>query len=340
MRAVRWAGAGALLLLGAGLAHANSSLGIGNAEVTAAPSGILAGPFMEIMRIQRTFFVDLRHALVAIRDGGNGGLAWLMALSFVYGVFHAAGPGHGKAVIASYLMVDGRALRRGVVLSFASAAVQGLSAVAITAAGWWWLRGSAVTMTEAANVLELGSYAMIALLGLWLLLRKGAALASRLPLMLPASRAMGTLAFGTPGASQAGAPSRFAASGFLGANDCRGEAGCDCAVPHMPPPVSGGRGWRRDAATVLAIGLRPCSGAIVVLTFAILNGLWLGGGLAVAAMALGTAITVSALAALAVGSKGLLLRAGRGSTALRLVLETAGALVLVALGAGLFWATL
>ncbi|MBB3951564.1 nickel/cobalt transporter [Aureimonas jatrophae] len=340
MRALTGLGALALFLAGAGLAHANSSLGIGNAEVTAAPSGILAGPFMEIMRIQRLFFVDLREALVAIRDGGSGGLGWLVGLSFVYGIFHAAGPGHGKAVIASYLMADGRALRRGVALSFASAAVQGLSAVAITAAGWWWLRGSAVTMTEAANVLELGSYAMIAALGAWLLLRKGAALAGRLPLMLVSSRTTGGLAFSAPGSTPGGGGGRFAASGFLGAGDCRGEAACDCAVPHMPPPSSSGPGWRGDAATVLAIGLRPCSGAIVVLTFALLNGLWLGGGLAVAAMALGTAITVSLLAAIAVGSKGMMLRAGRGSAVLRLVLETGGAVVLLALGAGLLWATL
>ena len=52
-----------------------------------------------------------------------------------------------------------------------------------------------------------------------------------------------------------------------------------------------------------AVGIRPCSGALIVLSFALLNGLWLGGLLSVLAMSIGTAITVSALATLAVTAK-------------------------------------
>jgi High-affinity nickel-transport protein len=56
-----------------------------------------------------------------------------MGISFVYGVFHAAGPGHGKAVICSYLLANEETWRRGVVLSFASALLQAATAVAIVA---------------------------------------------------------------------------------------------------------------------------------------------------------------------------------------------------------------
>ena len=55
----------------------------------------------------------------------------LFGISFLYGVFHAAGPGHGKAVISSYLVANEETWRRGVVLSFASALLQALVAVAI-----------------------------------------------------------------------------------------------------------------------------------------------------------------------------------------------------------------
>ena len=41
-------------------------------------------------------------------------------MAFLYGIFHAAGPGHGKAVISSYLFANHETWRRGVVLSFAS----------------------------------------------------------------------------------------------------------------------------------------------------------------------------------------------------------------------------
>ena len=53
-----------------------------------------------------------------------------MGLSFAYGIFHAAGPGHGKAVISSYLVANEETWKRGIVLSFASALVQALVAVA------------------------------------------------------------------------------------------------------------------------------------------------------------------------------------------------------------------
>ena len=52
-----------------------------------------------------------------------------------------------------------------------------------------------------------------------------------------------------------------------------------------------------------AVGHPPCSGALIVLSFAFLNGLWAGGILSVLAMAVGTAITVSMLATIAVTAK-------------------------------------
>ena len=55
----------------------------------------------------------------------------LLAISFAYGIFHAAGPGHGKAVISSYLVANQETARRGIVLSFASALMQSLVAVVI-----------------------------------------------------------------------------------------------------------------------------------------------------------------------------------------------------------------
>ena len=55
----------------------------------------------------------------------------LLGVSFLYGIFHAAGPGHGKAVISSYLVANEETWRRGIVLSFASALLQAFVAVAL-----------------------------------------------------------------------------------------------------------------------------------------------------------------------------------------------------------------
>jgi ABC-type nickel/cobalt efflux system permease component RcnA len=65
----------------------------------------------------------------------------LVALSFAYGVFHAAGPGHGKAVISSYMLANEVALRRGVLLSFLSSMLQAVTAIVVMRAGLLLLRG-------------------------------------------------------------------------------------------------------------------------------------------------------------------------------------------------------
>jgi len=63
--------------------------------------------------------------------------------------------------------------------------------------------------------------------------------------------------------------------------------------------------WREQLGVVAAVGMRPCSGALIVLAFALSQGLLVAGIVAVILMGLGTAITTGVLAALAVGFKGL-----------------------------------
>ncbi len=80
----------------------------------------------------------------------DGSAVWtLLAISFAYGIFHAAGPGHGKAVISSYLVANQETARRGIVLSFASALMQSLVAVVIVGVCAWLLNATAKTMCGA-----------------------------------------------------------------------------------------------------------------------------------------------------------------------------------------------
>ena len=87
---------------------------------------------------------------------------------------------------------------------------------------------------------------------------------------------------------------------------------------------------------MVAVGLRPCSGAIIVLVFALAQGLFWVGVASTFVMGLGTAITVSAIATLAVAARGLAGRLasakpGKGMLLLR-GLETAAAGVIVVFG--------
>ena len=262
----------------------------------------------------------------------------LAALSFLYGVVHAAGPGHGKALIASYMLANERALRRGIVLAFFAALLQALVAIALIGVAALVFRATAIQMNDAARLLEMASYAAIAAIGLWLVWSKGRALAAALRGLL-AQRAV--LA---GGALYAEAPWRpVLALGSLGR--FRAQSPTDAAMPaddcghvHAPDPRQLGDGfsWRGAAATVFAAGARPCSGAILVLVFALAQNLFLAGIGATLAMALGTAITTGALAMLAVFAKDIALRFARRESSLggliARLFEFAAALAVLAFG--------
>ncbi|MBX3578970.1 MAG: nickel/cobalt transporter [Rhizobiaceae bacterium] len=336
---------------------AQSSLGIGNNEATVPTTGLFAGWLNWINVQQQGFYRSLTEALKTMRDGGSG--IWLLlGLSFAYGVFHAAGPGHGKAVISSYMLANEVALRRGVMLSFVSAFLQAAVAIAVIGAVFLLLRGTSVSMTDATWYLEVASYALITGFGAWLLLQKGGRLLRRRPahsLSAAATPAGASAVLVETRGSTSHAPGRWqkraaAPGGFFAHGHEQHETSAEfcetCGRSHMPDPemLSGDRfSWGTAWSAVAAIGIRPCSGALIVLTFAFLNGLWAGGILSVLAMALGTAITVSVLAILAVAAKNWAVTlAGDGSAGNRVHtgIEIGGAAMVFLLGLTLLAASL
>src|SRR5689334_1102346 len=93
----------------------------------------------------------------------------LAAISFAYGVLHAAGPGHGKAVISSYVLADGQTVRRGILLSFMAALIQALSALVLVAILILLLRSTGMQVKAAEAWLETLSWGFVMLVGGWLL---------------------------------------------------------------------------------------------------------------------------------------------------------------------------
>ena len=86
---------------------------------------------------------------------------------------------------------------------------------------------------------------------------------------------------------------------------------------NLPVPADGGAGF----GAIFAVGIRPCSGAILVLVFALAQGLFWAGVAATFVMGLGTAITVATIAVIAVSAKDLARRLSAGR-------EGGGALVM------------
>lgn len=359
-------------------AHAQSSLGIGTNEAMVPSTGLFGGWLAWINTEQQQFYRALTGALKGMREDGSR-LWLLIGLSFAYGVFHAAGPGHGKAVISSYMLANEVALRRGIMLSFVSAFLQALTAILVMALVFLVLRGTSVSMTDATWFLEVASYVLITLFGAWLLWQKAG---PRLSALLGAGPGYSLSAAHAHGHSHGHSHSHSHAHSH--AADAHAEAHayahhdhahehhghdhhdhhghahshshahvhgpsevCEtCGHSHAPDPamLSGDRfSWKTAWSAVAAVGLRPCSGALIVLTFAFLNGLFVGGVLSVFAMAIGTAITVSILATMAVLAKNWAVAyAGDGRVGNRVhaTIEIAGAALVFVLGLLLLSASL
>jgi ABC-type nickel/cobalt efflux system permease component RcnA len=326
-----------LLALVTSHATAQSSLGIGTNEATVPSTGLFGGLMQWVNAQQQAFYRSLTDSLKAMRE--DTGQVWiLIGLSFAYGVFHAAGPGHGKAVISSYMLANEVALRRGIMLSFVSAGLQAVTAILLMAAVFLLLRGTSVSTTDATLFLERTSYALIAAFGAWLLWRK----------TRPLIRARRQARMHSLSAAHVHDHRHHAGNhGDLHDHQDHGEGTvcATCGHGHVPDPkaLSGDRfTWKTAWSAVAAVGLRPCSGALIVLTFAFLNRLWLGGIASVFAMALGTAITVSVLAAMAVMAKNwavALSGGGRIGERIHQTIETAGAALVLMLGLTLLTAS-
>jgi nickel/cobalt transporter (NicO) family protein len=258
-----------------------------------APEPEIGGLIGWILTKQSEFYREISTALRAAKSDGSA--VWsLLAISFAYGIFHAAGPGHGKAVIASYLVANQETARRGIALSFASALMQSVVAVAIVAVCAWLLNATAKTMCGAEKAIEIGSYALIAAFGAGLVWTKGGSFIRA----LQAQRPEPVLA------AAMGHDHHHTHDHHHGDGHVHDE---HCGHSHGPEPIelAGPGGWRRGLAAILTVGIRPCSGAILVLVFALAQGLFWAGIAATFVMGLGTAITVAVIAVVAVSAKDL-----------------------------------
>ncbi|WP_144631513.1 nickel/cobalt transporter [Bordetella genomosp. 13] len=353
--------------------------------------GWLSGVFAQVAIWQSHFYRQLTGALRAWQ--AEGGAGWtLVGLSFAYGVFHALGPGHGKAVISAYVLANRQTARNGAVLAMISALIQALVAIAAVAVLAWLLNVTAATMNRATQWLETASFSLIVALGGWLVWRKAVR-----PLL--AGRRWG---HGEHGRHDASPDSFRHAQGHGGSRDhahdgrvhghahdhahghAPGQArmhdrghghdrglahedvrghdhgpahvplvhahdhahvhvhddDCGCGHAHVPDPrdVEGKPTLRRSLAALLAVGLRPCSGALIVLVFSLSQNFFGAGMASALAMGLGTGLTVAALVMLAVLARDTAGRFGSALSAawaarLRYFIEAAAAFAVLALGA-------
>ncbi|MDN3559500.1 nickel/cobalt transporter [Vreelandella neptunia] len=210
----------------------------------------------------------------------------LLSISFAYGVFHAAGPGHGKAVLATYLATHGGAVKRALGLSFAASLLQGVTAIALVVVlvyGLGW-----VTRQAMGSVVwvEQASFLLVAALGAWLCWRAVKQLRR---------------AYQPERAAHSHSPDHEHNQDHEHSHG-HDHSHCCGGAHHIEPHQA--LDWRTAMMTVGAIGMRPCSGAVLMLGAASLLGQFEVGVASVVAMSVGTGITVSALALASIFARG------------------------------------
>jgi nickel/cobalt exporter len=323
--------------------------------------GLLGSIYAWVVDKQQTMQRTLAMSVKDLKSANPmAGALTLAALSFLYGILHAVGPGHGKTIISSYVVANEETVRRGVLISFIASAVQAMTAVVLVTVLLFVLNAPGLRINAWSIQLESVSYALIALVGLYLL-------STQLLKLWRSWRASAALALERQYSHGHAALERHDHAhahdhphdhGHSHDHD-RGHAhdqGHDEPHGHHHAPgeacnhivdardLAGPFSWRKVMAVVFSVGIRPCSGAILVLVFAVTQGLFWAGVAATFAMAFGTAITVAALATAALGSRELALKlggaGGRWANAVWTACTIGGSIVILLFGSLLFAASL
>ena len=281
-------------------------------------------PVLWVREKQQAYYGSMSGTLRQIRTESPYAAAWtLMLLSFGYGVFHAAGPGHGKTVISAWLLATENELKRGVVIAFLSSIIQALVAILLVSVLFFVVASASSAARDVAGVLESASYAMIGAMGLYLIWT-----------------ALRPRAHDDHHDHHAHAHHGHAHHH----HDHVHDEHCGHAHVAEAKQVRGEWSLTKAFSLAFAVGIRPCTGAILVLILANALGIYWAGMDSTLVIGIGTFLTVSAIAAIAVYSRKLALRLasadGRALGWLAFALRLGGGVVIAALGTLLFLGSL
>ncbi len=236
------------------------------AEPAPAP-GFFTRINRELARFQREATREIATRMRAIRDGETT-MALLVGigLAFLYGVVHAAGPGHGKAVVVGYFLTRQARIGRGLLMGLQISVGHVISAIIIALGADLLFRTVWGTSGSEIRQIQLASYALIAIIGVYMIVET-------------------------------------ARGG--------GHAHEHCAIPghdHSHDPHGHSHEHRPQSWLSIGVGIVPCTGAILVMLYALANGILFAGFVLVAAIAAGMALTMAGLGVLAIVARSAMTR--------------------------------
>lgn len=123
-------------------------------------------------RLQKKLNSNMSKLTREVKDGNSKALFILIFISFLYGVFHSVGPGHGKCVVCSYLLTDENSIKKGFILGNLVAVIHATSAILVASIIYFFIKGSYSLVSEdISRALSVSSYSLITILGLSLLFK-------------------------------------------------------------------------------------------------------------------------------------------------------------------------
>ncbi len=291
---------------------------------------IIATPFWENPIIwardkQQAFSGTMRAALNTLKTDGSTTAAWtLLSFGLAYGIFHAAGPGHGKVVISSWLLATENDLKRGLLVAFLSSMFQALTAILLVSGLFLIVASVGSVVRDVVGYMEQASYAMICALGLYLIYTATRGWFKKRAVIAQTTSTPFNFEIVTPDNHQVHVHDEH------------------CGHNHAPEPKDLRGDWslKKALSLSLAIGLRPCTGAIAVLLAANTIGLYWAGIASTLAMGFGVFLTVSVIATITVYGKDFALKlAARDNQRLGTIvnlLRLGGGVVVAFMGAIMF----
>lgn len=141
-----------------------------------APEPLFKSPiFVKIILWQHQLKQKMSELIRLAKSRGNiKPLIVLVGVAFLYGVIHAAGPGHGKVVAVSYVLAHRPTVTGGVLFGVGIAFLHGFSGVA-GIFGLRYLIQQSVndTLASVTSVTQILSFGLIAVLGLVIFMKHG-----------------------------------------------------------------------------------------------------------------------------------------------------------------------
>lgn len=238
--------------------------------------------------------------------------SYLIGFSFIYGMLHSLGPGHGKVIVSTYLATHPTKAKASLVLTVVSALLQALVAVLLVSVLIWGFNASMRVVNDKANMFVVLSFALVAVVGVlicWKAL-KNIYRAMRQPqLRVKAIQPLTAQPF--PSQSKMSLNAHAPATAIHAVHTThKASSECGCGHQHVADAqsINNASTLREYAGIIVTIGIRPCTGAIMVLLFSNVVGLYWMGVLSALAMAVGTALTTSLIAIMTLTGKHLVKR--------------------------------